>query len=875
MRKTVLIILVSIISLNVYPQCIEGKITNPSGKPVPYATVYAVGISKGTTSNIEGNYKLDMPTGSHKITIRYLGYKTKELEVSCIGSVQKLDIILEEQLYKIPEVRILASGEDPAYSIMRKAIAMSYYYLNQVEEYNCRIYLKGTGKFVSIPRLMKKTLKKEGIEEGGSIVMENITDLHFTLPNVVEENTISMRSTMGDSDMSPMGYITLSLYNDIDGIISPLSRDAFAYYKFQLDASFYDQDYLVHKIKIIPRRQGYDLYSGHIYIVEGFWHLHSAELLVEQKMFKIKINQVYAPVGDDVWMPVSHDFDINASGMGFEVKFKYIASVSDYKVKLNTKLDHSVYRNLLADSKESANEINEVIQEQKDKMQELIQKDYLTKKESRKLKKLVRKDVDKTEPKEKDLEIKDGANNVEDSALLRSVVYWDSIRPIPLTIDEFDSYKDKDSIQLRMETDTTFKDSVEREDKRFKWIDLLLGGYYNFDGGHNFSYGGLIDLSHINFNTVDGLKCGMEFRYSYRNDSTGKYFSINQNADYAFTREQVWSNISMYYRYNGLKRASIRLSGGRKILDFDSRTGITENLNMITTLFLKENYLKLYQKDYINIGHKIDIVNGLSLFTGFEYAQRRELFNNTDFYFYDPFKADFTSNLPPINNFNTDLVKDHNASILSVGINYTPEYYYRIRNGVKRNTSSRFPSFRLNYKKGIKGLLGSDEDFARLEVSINQGLHIRRLGGLRYKITAGSFINTNDLFFADYKHFSTNSPFLIGSNENYTFRLLDYYDYSIDKSYVQGHVKLENDRMILKRLPILNKTLMREAIYINYLATTGNTPYYEFGYGLNQIFLMFNVEVFVGFKGSKHEYTGIKIGIPFVGRSGTSITVGG
>ena len=158
--------------------------------------------------------------------------------------------------------------------------------------------------------------------------------------------------------------------------------------------------------------------------------------------------------------------------------------------------------------------------------------------------------------------------------------------------------------------------------------------------------------------------------------------------------------------------------------------------------------------------------------------------------------------------------------------------------------------------------MGSDVDFYQLEVSINQGLHIRRLGGLRYKITAGSFLNTNDLFFADYKHFSTNSPFLIGSNESYTFRLLDYYDYSIDKSYVQGHVKLENDRMILKRLPILNKTLMREAIYFNYLATTGNTPYYEFGYGLNQIFLMFNVEVFAGFKGSKHEYTGIKIGIP-------------
>ena len=111
-------------------------------------------------------------------------------------------------------------------------------------------------------------MKKEGLEEGKVMIMENITDLNFKLPNIIEQNTISMRSTMEGNDESPMGYITLSLYNDIDGIISPLSRDAFTYYKYQLDASFYDHDYLVHKIKVIPRREGFDLYSGHIYIVE-------------------------------------------------------------------------------------------------------------------------------------------------------------------------------------------------------------------------------------------------------------------------------------------------------------------------------------------------------------------------------------------------------------------------------------------------------------------------------------------------------------------------------------------------------------------------------------------------------------------------------
>ncbi len=872
MKKITLLGLLFLNAFFINAQCIEGKIIDANNNPIPYATIFCKEISKGTTSNVEGYYKLDLPKGDHEIVVRYLGYKTKVLTIQCAKKTQNIDIVLQEQAFKIPEVRILASGEDPAYSIMRKAVAMSYYYLNQVEEYNCRIYLKGSGKAVEIPKILQKTFKKEGIEEGKPIVIENITDMHFKLPDIVEENTVSMRSTMEGNDVSPMGYITLSLYNDIDGVISPLSRDAFAYYKFQLAASFYDQDYLVHKIKIIPRREGYDLYSGHIYIVEGFWHLHSAELFLKQKMFQIKINQVYTPVGDDIWMPVSHDFDIEAGVMGIKFKFKYVASVSNYKVKLNSKLDHSVYRNLLVESKEYADEVNKIEQQQQKEIQDLVKKESLSKKESRKLKKLVKEDVSKSIPK-KELEIKDH-NHVDDSAALRSVEYWDSIRPIPLTLDEFEGYIVKDSIQGRAEKDSVFRDSLKHKDSRFSWNKLLMGGTFSFEKGHSFRYGGIIDFSHIDFNTVDGLKYGMEFSYIHQADS-GKYFRITQFSDYAFARERMTSYLDVFYRYNGLKRAYLNLNGGRRTIDFNSQTGITKNLNAITTLFLKENYLKLYQKDYVNLGHRIDLANGLDLFTGFEFAKRQELINHSDYNLYNPFKKEYTTNIPPVNQFDQDLISNHNASILSIRVSYTPEYYYTIDEGIKWNSYSRFPTFGLNYRKGINNLFGSDVNYDHLEVTIRQRKNIRRVGTLNYRIAAGSFLNSDKAYFADYKHFGTNYPFLIGTSEETLFRLINYYDYSTNKNYFEGHVWLENDRILLKRLPVLNKTLMREFIYVNYLSTTGNYPYYEVGYGLNQIFLMFNLEVFAGFKGSSHEYTGIKIGIPFVGRNGNSITIGG
>ena len=98
-------------------------------------------------------------------------------------------------------------------------------------------------------------------------------------------------------------------------------------------------------------------------------------------------------------------------------------------------------------------------------------------------------------------------------------------------------------------------------------------------------------------------------------------------------------------------------------------------LAYLTQNLQKLNYLKLYQKDYVKIKNFTDIRNGLRLYTGFEYAQRQELINHSDFYLWDPFDADFTSNIHPVNNFNTDLVQSHNASLCSINVSYTPENY--------------------------------------------------------------------------------------------------------------------------------------------------------------------------------------------------------
>lgn len=53
---------------------IKGTVVDETGEPVIGATVRVEGSKKATVTDMDGNYKIDAPSGK-KITISYLGYK--------------------------------------------------------------------------------------------------------------------------------------------------------------------------------------------------------------------------------------------------------------------------------------------------------------------------------------------------------------------------------------------------------------------------------------------------------------------------------------------------------------------------------------------------------------------------------------------------------------------------------------------------------------------------------------------------------------------------------------------------------------------------------------------------------------------------------
>jgi len=855
-------------------------ITDTSGTPVPFANIYVKALKTGTSSNIEGQYYMTLPKGKWGVTFQYLGYKSQELELEVSDQKIIKNVSLESRNYQIKEVKVLASGEDPAYYVMRKAIAMGEYYKNQVSQYDCEVYLKGSGRITKVPKLFKKELEKEGLKKDKTFVTENISKIHFRLPNEIEEEVLSVRSSGDSNDTNPMRMVTASLYDSHkSGMISPLNKNAFTVYKYRLESIFEDGGRMINRIKVIPRRKGKDLYSGYINIAENYWNLHSVDLKLKLPMTDVKMHQLFAPVDENTWMPVSFDFEIDFSAMGFSLKYLYVASISDYQIELNPKLEHSFIeiqkQNEISEAKElkSAQQQTTITRsvskkeaKRKKEVENLLNKEDMSNADMHKLQRLMAKEAKesqvKTKTRKEELEIKIDGVKIAKGAKDKDSLYWTQVRPIPLSVAENISFVEKDSI-MKVKNSPEYKDSIRQANRKFKPRHILFGKEYIYkEENTTLVTPGLLDFTKVSFNTVDGFKIRLPFEYQ-KKDTLGKQLNIKPELSYAFSRERVNYGLAANYRYNGLKRAWIGFEAGCQSFDFNQKQGINPLLNSASSLFFKNNYMKLFEKDFIQLKHRTDLANGFQLKTDVEYSKRKQLVNQTSFSFSNTNNRSYSNNIP--DGIDPELVKDHNALIFSADIEYTPRHRYYIKKGAKQMSPyKQYPTFTLNYRQGLNSLLNSDSQFSYIGASIHQELGLGFNDYINYKVKAGSFLSKDKLYFTDYNHFKTNKPEVMLDADIKTFRLLDYYRYSNNSDFIEAHVKYTSDRLLLKRLPILNNSmLIQENIFINYLTQEDKKNYWELGYSLSQLFLIADLEYVSSFDGSKYRESSIKLKLNF------------
>ncbi len=832
---------------------VSGKITDENNERLPYVSVYLRGTTQGATSNKEGIFSIELSAGKQELVFQYIGYKTHSEVLNVENAEQKiiLNVKMEPQPYKIVEVTVTANAEDPAYEIMRKAIKMRRFYLNQVLSYSCDVYIKGIQKMTSYPKkFMGFDVNAEGNidpKTGIFYLSESVAKFYFAQPNKIYEAMISSKVSGNSKAFSynRTSDLLLDFYKNIvdvkvvsqRGFVSPIAEGAMFYYKYHFAGTFYENGKAINKIQIIPKRNHDPVFRGYIYICENTWRIHSADLFLVkdagiQFVDTLRINHVYLPVGrdlksqpteDEVWMLFSNKLTFSFSLLGFKGNGMYLSIHSKYNVKPNFSAKNPFPQQTTSQTTSPP-----------------IAKKILKEKKSR-----ISRDssYDEKEAKEEKKLFSSGEiMKVNDDANKKDTTYWTEMRPVPLTSEEALDYKKKDSIQIIHES-KPFLDSVDKKTNTFRAADLLFGySYSNRYKKRNTDFSPLI--KNVQFNSVQGFVGAMELRIEREYDLQRRFIK-KFSASYGFADEKWNGAGALRYEYDPKKIANAEVRVGLNTVQFFSPNAasfrdnhvlpISPFINSLYSLLDEKNYIKLYEKRFLELSHSSEIKNGLFLKAALEYGDRLPLMNKTNFSFVNKTNSTYTSNDPLFPNNDSAFSFSQNQLLefsLNLRIRFAQKYV--TRPDEKWISGSKYPSVYIKYRKGIPNVFGSDMNYDFVKLSITDRMDFKLLGKARYIVSAGNFLSAKNISFMDYNHFFGNQT--IYSNFTFTsFQLLDYYAYSTKNYFVEAHYEHDFSGFILNKFPLLRKLKLNELTGAHYLHTENLPNYVEVFFGIEKL----------------------------------------
>ena len=878
-RITSLLTLLFLSSL-LHAQGIKGKIVDTNGDPLPFAAIFVVGTDKGIASNIEGEYLFPLTPGKHRVRFQYLGYSPIDTTFQVGQSMTTYRAVMKPESVALPEAIVSGNGEDPAYTIMRRAIAKAKYHSMQVDEYNAMVYVKGSGRLVKVPALFRKKINKalaeEGIDSTMAFTQESVSKLHYIRPDQYRDTVISIRTSGEDNNTSPMGFVYSSFYEPkVVGGVSPLAPDAFGHYRFEYLGYIQEGDHVINKIKVIPRGKGDSVYEGVIYIVDNIWSIHSLDLTTYVWGIKFDIKQTFEPFQSDVWLPNHEIYDVSGSVFGFAFEYRYFARLNDYDIKLNPELEVPV---VVLDAKvetEEAKAAEQKLAKQSFEtgLEGLESGEELSVKQLRKAMKEYEKQEIEALPDAADtVDLVNSSTQVIDSSAYKyDSTYWEEVRPMPLTTYEVKGYavmdsiaaippspdedkmedENQDSVSIMMSEDGLMANVKRRSE--FKLTHLISGGRYTLGDKYFLQMKAILQT--INFNTVDGFHFGYSFDFGNAVKKPMNW-EVGAFGRYAISREA--------FNYDGRIKLfgigwSLQAQAGNQTMQFADDHRIAPWANSVYTLLANRNYMKIYEQEFGRLTYIQKVSEAFGFDVSGEYANRTHLENTTDLIFIDGKNRLYTGNDPAHIAGDENVFNDHEALISDVSVWIKPFWEYKVQRGAKAKDYSRSPMLTLRYKKGW----GEDYDpFDLVTTQFDAKMNIGAGSQLSIRVAAGTFIGDDrPKYFADFAHYPGSQ--MIGSPTNPVgaFRMLDYYLYSTNDEFAYGLFNYQFRRFALTQFEHFRRQGIRENVIFNTLISPESNQYAEIGYGINYIFRVARIEFVSSWQDFAYKDFAVRVGI--------------
>lgn len=765
---------------------LSGKVTEAKGTTVPFASVYVNTTTQGTSSNIDGQYKLSLPAGKVEILFTAVGYDDRKVTV-VIKENTTLDIVLAPKIFTLNDVIIKSPTENRANEIIRKVIAKRKDYLNEINAYSCEVYTKAMQKLLNAPkkffgRDVAAILDLDSNRQGVIYLSETESKLDFKQRNKIKEVMVSSKIAGDDNGFSfnKASDLNVNFYNNIlfedklcvRGFVSPVADNAFSYYKYKFLGSSEENGKTISKIQVIPKRKGLPTFTGIIYIVNDSWRINAVNLFVTKDngielIDTLTVQQKLIEVGD-VYVPQSIQFSITGKLFGFRFS-GYVMGV--YK---NYNIQPAFNKNFFS---------NEILR-------------------------------------------------VERLSNKKDPYYWEKNRSVPLTVEERDNYRRKDSVSA-LKASQEYLDSVDHVKNRFNPGQVLVTPYVHYRSYNKKSVTFDPVATSVFYNTVEGL--GLKYAVNWRQGfEDGRYYNVKPEARYGFASEKFNANIKSKYLFDPTRNGSISVGFGSEVANLNSNQQTNLLQNTINTLVFGKNVAKFYERRFFNIEASREFAPSFELKISADYARRNALTNSN----FTSFRSspEFTSNNPFAPEDESSLLfPKHKALVISGTLAYTVAQKYITRPDGRFYIESDYPRIELNYKRGLQGVFGSsvDYDFISLEI-YQKKLHFGMFGKSSILVGAGKFLTSKSLNYPDWKHFRANQSIVFDPDER-NFQFLDFYIFNTTRQYFEAHFQHNFGSFFFSKIPLLKKLKLEEIIGSAYLSSPEKRNYNEFYFGVKRL----------------------------------------
>ena len=296
------------------------------------------------------------------------------------------------------------------------------------------------------------------------------------------------------------------------------------------------------------------------------------------------------------------------------------------------------------------------------------------------------------------------------------------------------------------------------------------------------------------------------------------------------------------YYYNPDQLGSVEISGGTFVAQFDDQSTLTPFANSYSTLLAKENFLRIYASDFMELNHRFSPMKNVLLSNRLHWSNRRSLNNLNRFD-----DEDYASNVP-VNDAVDTPFDQHQAFYQQTEIRWQPILIYEYLRG-KWVPTSKHPAIVLKYKSAYSNVFGSDLRYQNIALGMEGNIKVGALGEGNFNLEVGDFLSKDSLSFIDFAHFQGNRAAYTTYQEG-TFQLLDYYSLSTTGAYFRSHYTHTFQAIKNRFIPLIEG---------NYLRTSGSN-YVELGVGLQRRSKPFRISFYNSWLNGSHDRAEVRVG---------------